>query len=246
MGNRLRLFTEPTNDATVFQVRWMTGTDKKGIVRVSVPDASDDGHLVAELGAARYLLEAQHVCGHDKTGAGLELVFSAGAIKKLARRSSARTGLVRYAHFLQTRFIGASILVENRAPDWIDFDDAAPQAIVARPDIERLTLHGFGAIEMTAHALEKYIERFNKKIPRAWRDLRKLMQDPKMIEVVLHKKRNALQALSCTRYFYLQNHDLLFVVTHLKGADPRLVTVYVPDEIKKQSIRAADRRNGRV
>ena len=238
MSNRLRLYTEATDSPSIYQVKWMTGVDKKGVVLVTVPTQIEDAKVVAELSAARWLLEQRNVCGHDKTGSGLELFVSAGAIKKLARGGSAKTYLLRYAHFLRTRFLGADITVENREPDWIEFPCAVPDTLVAAPEVERLELRGFGPVEVTSHAIEKYAERFSRKITRAWREIRLLIQDPKLVEVRFQKKRAGGKAPSQhSRYFYLATRQLVFVVTASPSGESRLVTAYAPDEIRQLSLR---------
>lgn len=239
MSNRLRLYTEVADSPVTYRVKWMTGLDKKGVVLVTVPPQIEDAKVVAELSAARWLLEQKSVCGHDKTGAGLEIFVSAGAIKKLARGGSAKTYLLRYAHFLRTRFVGAEITVENREPDWIDFSCEVRDTIVATSEVEHLELRGFGPVEITSHAIEKYAERFRRKITRAWREIRLLIQDPKLVEVRFQKKRAGGKAPSQhSRYFYLAPRQLVFVVAASPSGESRLVTAYAPDEIRLLSLRA--------
>lgn len=247
MSNRLRLYTEATDSPATYQVKWMTGLDKKGVLLVTVPTEQDDGKVAAELSAARWLLEQKNACGHDKTGAGLEIFVSSGAIKKLSRGGSSKTNLLRYAHFLRTRFIGADITVENREPEWADFLCEHPESLTGSEEVERLELRGFGPVEVTSHAIEKYAERFSRKITRSWREIRLLIQDPKLVEVRFQKRRARGKAPSQnTRYFYLPTRQLVFVVTASPSGESRLVTAYAPDEIRQLSLRVIRECEDRV
>jgi len=216
----------------------MTGSDKKGVVFVTVPPVLEDPKVIAELSAARWLLEQKNVCGHDKAGAGLEIFVSSGAIKKLSRGGSAKTNLLRYAHFLRTRFIGAKITVENRDSNWLDFQDEHPYSIGVSSEIELLELCGFGPVEVTAHAIEKYTERLGRKLTRAWREIRLLIKDPKLKEIRFRKKGlNGKTPSKNSRYFYLPTRQIVFVVTTSPNGEPRLVTTYLIDEIKQSLIK---------
>lgn len=237
MSNRLRLFTEATTSPVTYLVKWMTGLDTRGVVVVTVPSQMEDARVVAELSAARWLLEQKNVCGHDKTGAGLELVVSAGAIKKLARCGSAKSCLLRYAHFLRTRFVGAGITVENRDLDWIDFMSDDNETLLALPDEERLYLRGFGPVEITSHAIDKYAERFNRKITRAWREIRQLIQDDELVEVSFENRRSGIIRAQCSKYFFLPKKQAIFVVTSSPNGTPRLVTTYIADPHKRANIK---------
>lgn len=247
MTNRLRLYTEHTDLPCVYRVRWMTGLDTKGIVLVTVSDDIDDGKVAAELAVARWLLEVHNVCGHDKTGAGLVLYFSAGAVKKLARGESAKNWLARYAHFLRTRFYGAEIAVENRDHDWTSFE-AEPLSLDATTrEIDLLDMRGAGRVELTAHAIEQYAERFERKAVRAWRELRALMVDPKLYEVKFRRRRGTsdIHHRTAGRYFYLPSRDIIFVVTNSVGMEPaKVVTIYPADQQLK--LRLYEARNSGI
>jgi hypothetical protein len=230
--NKLRLFTERTSTDGSYLVRWMTGTDTKGAVQVDVPIDVEDGKVASELVAARWLLEEANVCGHDKSGAGLIIYFSTGASKKLLRGESAKGSLAKYAHFLRTRFLGADIEVESRPQQWTAFDAVATRIDARTIKVERLHLRGLGDVELTAHALEQYVERFERKPTRAWRELRLLLQDPKLYEVIINRRRvtTNLAHRNAGRFFYLPNRDLIFVVTEANHFAPaRIVTIYAAD-----------------
>lgn len=234
--NKLRLFTEKTSTDGSYLVRWMTGTDTKGIVQVDVPADVEDGKIASELVAARWLLEEANVCGHDKSGAGLIIYFSTGAAKKLLRGESAKGSLAKYAHFLRTRFLGAEIEVESRPQHWAVFDAIATRIDARSVKLEKLQLRGFGEVELTAHALEQYVERLERKPTRAWRELRLLLLDPKLYEVNINRRRVTanLAHRNAGRYFYLPNRDIIFVVTEANSFTPaRVVTIYAADEETK-------------
>ncbi len=143
--NDLHLITQPTEDPCVFDTYWMTGLKAKGRVRLTVPEM-DDPLTAAELAAINYLLTVKNVAGQDKSGTGLRIWVSRGAIKKLLRESSAKAYLVPYANFLRTRFLGAAIEVEARDHTWADeqCEQQVDERVIEQPSITTIEVGGFG------------------------------------------------------------------------------------------------------
>ncbi|MFD2016686.1 hypothetical protein ACFSJQ_16140 [Vibrio olivae] len=75
--------------STQSRVFWRVGTQRKGILNVTLDFENDDSALLCELCAIRHLLIESQVFGRvPGTGKGYKLVVSKGAIKKLARGRS--------------------------------------------------------------------------------------------------------------------------------------------------------------
>lgn len=156
--NKLTVITRP-GEGNQFQVYWMTGLVKKGIVNVSVPDSWRDRDIVAELAALQFLLEEKCVVGHDRCGNKLFINVSFGAIKKLVRRDSDKVHLTRHSIFLTTRFAGATLVVK-KADDWLEGCESVQDTVDAsQPVPERIFLHGVGEVEVTGHAIDAFFER---------------------------------------------------------------------------------------
>ncbi len=235
MSNRLRLFTVQGRDDAHFVVRWMTGLDTKGVVEVAVDKDKADGRIVAELCAARWLLEEKNVCGHDKAGAGLEIYFSSGAVKKLQRGESSKQHLVQFAEFLWTRFLGASIDVENRDVSWADFECSVDigKIVVGAPVPELISVTGAGAVRLTPYVVRRYVERFNRKPTKAWRELRDLLSKPELRRITIARRKliEDVKHRKAAEYFFLPSHELVVVVSHIKMSGvPDLITAYRADK----------------
>jgi hypothetical protein len=166
--NTLIVYTSPKTGSK-YNVFWMTGENTRGVVEVTPPDI-DDADVASELVAIRYLLEECNVCGHKKTGNGLRLRVSQGAIRRLVQVRSSKDHLAPYAVFLRTRFIGADIAVEKDT-GWTDHPSCLSNKsslLVERAKPVLVTLGGFGEVEVTAHAIEQFNERFCPQIGRVW------------------------------------------------------------------------------
>jgi len=229
--NRLKLMTRSLGSSQ-YSVLWRTGAAHCGVLNVTIAHAVQDEPIAAELLAAQYLLEQKNVCGHDKTGAGLEITFSFGAIKKLMRAESAKAHLSPYATFLRTRFLGAKLNIDPRRSD--NGDGQIRESISFASYIpEELQAAGIGSIELTSHAVEQFIERFNRKETRAWRDLRDWLSENKSVPYV-HNRRSALANIKHRRlgqFYLLPDRELVLVVTPASSMqiNPKLVTVYRQD-----------------
>ena len=225
--NELKLVTKPTKDPKVFDTYWMTGLEKKGRVRTTV-DIHDDCRIAAELSALQYLLEVKNVAGHDKAGAGLRLWVTFGAITKLMKEESDKSYLSPYANFLRTRFIGAQIVVENRKVGWADelCDRNLDELVVTKPSKTVIEIAGVGPAELSAHAVERYIERFERPAVRAWRDLIKLCKEALPARKKHQSARQKLNHRNESRYLLADNGVVLVVAApHGPGMLPQLVTI---------------------
>lgn len=179
--NLLSLTTNPTEDPLVFDTCWMTGLIEKGRVRVTVPRL-DDGRTAAELAATQYLLTVKNVCGHNKAGAGLVIRASSSTVLDLANLgTSQKSYLAPYANFLRTRFLGVTI--EHAEAPFVWADELCEQQLdfieVEKPSLTVIDIAEVGPVELTAHAVEKYVKRFDRKPEKAWRELQRIGRDGK-------------------------------------------------------------------
>lgn len=229
--NDLKLVTKKTDAPQVFDTYWTTGWKAKGRVRVTVPNV-DDGLTAAELAAANYLLTVKNVAGHNKSGTGLRIWVSRGAIKKLLRESSAKAYLVPYANFLRTRFLGALIEVEARDHSWADelCESQVDCLVVDKPTLTTIEIQGFGPVELTGHAIDQYIARFARQPDRAWRELVKIGLDAKPAHIEGRKAIHAAKHRKIGRFAMEPARDIMMAIvdSDIPGGLPRLVTVYRP------------------
>ena len=169
--NDLHLITHPTEDPCVFDTYWMTGLLQRGRVRTRIPYYTD-GRTAAELAAAEHLLVNKHACGHNKAGAGLRLYVSSIAIPELLQGEAPKGFLAPYANFLRTRFCGAEVMFKDGPYSWADehceahFDEIE----VTAPPVTVIEVNGVGPVELTVHAVNQYIKRFERKPAKAWRE----------------------------------------------------------------------------
>lgn len=228
--NILHLATQGPVAPSTYDVFWMTGLDTKGRARVTIPPVMESRFVAAELSVARWLLEEENVCGHDKTGAGLKLFVSAEQIPDLVKMESEKGFLAPYANFLHTRFSGCSIELENDR-SWANEDCEARVSNLrfSHPEMKTIEVSGIGPVEVTAHAVQKYIERFDRKPTRAWPELIKIA---KGVVEVRFPHRHLVQDVKHTNpgRFYLSkgNHILVIAPPLIPHGRPQLVTVTRP------------------
>lgn len=233
--NKLTVITRP-GEGNQFQVYWMTGLVKKGIVNVSVPDSWRDRDIVAELAALQFLLEEKCVVGHDRCGNKLFINVSFGAIKKLVRRDSDKVHLTRHSIFLTTRFAGATLVVK-KADDWLEGCESVQDTVDAsQPVPEKINLYGVGEVEVTGHAIDAFFERRGLLDKGdAWRRLRNMAQDDSIMPFQKHK--NALDKARHRQVGELYWHphtEWMFVITRQMGK-VKLVTMYRQFRAKKSA-----------
>jgi hypothetical protein len=245
-ANRISLCTRSTGAREVFNVYWRTGLSRKGVVRVSVtaPGLDDRERVVAaELSALRHLLEDRNVCGHNKAGKGLEVFVSLGAIRKLLLAIAGSAALAPYAQFLRTRFLGAKVNVENRDLDWADAacEQDEESLVVDAPVHATIEVGGFGRVELTPHALERYTERFALSPTNAWRRLQEHARDAVRVPDIRKGAKTIAKHWQKGEFAIARNGQLLLVVTPAPKAGmwPRLVTIYRPTPDIEPTCRAA-------
>lgn len=231
--NDLRLLTKKTSDPRVFDTYWMTGLIQKGRVRVTVP-AQKDAQTAAELSAAQYLLSEKNVCGHNKAGAGLRIWVSRGAIRKLLRGISDNDRMSPYANFLLTRYLGAQVEVENQDTSWADERCETQVDImdVQGPAMTTIEVNGFGLVELTGHAVARYIEHFKRQPERAWREIVEIAKEVKPAIIKGRKSIHDLQHRNKGRYAMDAKRGVLLTIADpdKPGMLPSLVTIMIPDD----------------
>lgn len=234
--NTLHLSTTPTEDPRVFETCWMTGLSTKGCVRVHIPvEGLGENRALAELEAARFLLISKNACGHKKAGAGLQVYFSCQTILDLVQGVSSKGYLSAYANFLRTRFVGAEFF-EERAPDvWVDEQCGCnvDEIDLTGPSMTLIEVSGIGPVELTAHAIEQFIKRFDTKPAKAWRRLSVLASH---VHPAHHVTRNIMHDIKHrrpARYYTNPGSGLVLVIAEPDRMDglPRLVTVTQHDPV---------------
>jgi hypothetical protein len=236
--NVLSLCLCNTPDPRVVEVYWRTGLIIKGRVFVTMAyDLNDDLNIIAELSAIRYLLENRHVCGHNKAGRGLILRVTCGEIAKLANGESDKAHLSRYAQFLRTRFVGAAIEVESEDRTWVNedcFRDTA-ELDVEGPVLETIHLGGFGEVELTGHAVQRYIERFEIRPDRAWHKIKEWAPRVTRLGSMPSGWRQAIKYPLGASIGITANEEIVLVVVppHFGHSLPQIVTIYAPDEVMR-------------
>ena len=224
--NELRVITLGTEDPKVFDTYWRTGLVQKGRVRTTVFVTDDCAKVAAELSALQYLLESKNACGHDKTGSGLRLFISQDEIMALLNQTSHMHYLSEYAAFLKTRFYGAEVAVSTADISWADemCDRQVDDISVYSPSVTRIEVAGIGPVELTAHAVFRYVQRFGRPAGKAWRDLVKLAKEAVPITVQRKEIHNIKHR---NRGIYCQAKQVVLVITppDHPGQLPRLVTV---------------------
>lgn len=237
--NNLQLRTQTTDEGRIL-VFWKTGMQTFGCFEVSMPPM-DDAAVAAELSVARLLLEERNACGHNKTGAGLRLEMSFGSIRKLQRHDSDKAHLVPYAMFLRTRFIGAEIEIRKN-PKWateITVEDPV-RVEIPGPTPVLIEVGGIGPAEITTHAIDQYLDRFEAGVvtKRAWLRLTDMARDAKLAANTTRSALHDAKHRNAGSFAVNQARDCTFVVappTGLHDQYPKLVTVYrlnKPDKYK--------------
>lgn len=226
--NALYLATRATEDPCVFDTYWATGLRTKGRVRVTVPRI-DGGRVAAELSAAQHLLVEKNVCGHDKTGSGLFIHTSCPEIFDLLAGTSPNSRLVQYCKFLRTRFVGAKIKLDTPPYRWADelCDTNVCMLEITKPPRTLIEVAGVGQAEMTAHAMERFIDRFEKKPEKAWRKIISIAKEVKPAELVGRSVFSDIKHRRPGRYVVDEKRGIMLVISDgdRPGDPPRVVTI---------------------
>lgn len=216
----------------VYNVFWMAGLERKGLLKVKTKPFLAGRFVAAELAGIKWLLETANVCGHDKTGAGLQLFFSSAETLDLVEKRSVASHLAPYANFLHTRFYGCEVDLDS--DKWWVSDGCEKEVaeISAEPTLTSLHIPCLGEVELTAHAVEMYVLRFDRKPTRAWRELLKHAQTAKEIHFVDRHPVFDVQHKNPGKH-YATKGGHIFVVTpaNQDWPKPRLVTVTKPSSL---------------
>jgi hypothetical protein len=237
--NILKTHTLHTSQPDTYKVYWSNSAIRLGglfIVRIAAN--VEDRHIAAELAAIQHLLEEKAILGRNlSANAGIRLIVSLGAIRKLQRRQSNKAHLAPYASFLTTRFAGCQIEVDKDAR-W--FEGIEPESIeyllVMGPRRETLHVTGIGEVSVTRHVLDQFALRFlpeaipGKTARIAWKKLVSLAAEPSVREVsrdsVWVRIRYRHHGKQEGRYFLNAKRNLVLVVTDNPNEGKRLVTTY--------------------
>lgn len=244
--HHIALFTERSpSGGDTFDVYWTTGANTKGICRctVTAPLATDK-EVAAELYALQHLLEVENVLGHDRAGNSLTITVSSGAVKKLALFKSDKDHLIPWTFFLTTRFGDATIEVDkprrNDPKCWLPAPDKAKliSLTAAGPLPETIYLHGVGQVELTVHAIERFLERrAAENRATAWRQLRNMAKDTSVRQIQLPPQVHAEKMEKwgkAARDYYNRGTGWHFVISD-DPALPHLLTVF-EKEIKNPTL----------
>lgn len=142
-----------------------------GTVHVTVANHfTADRAIIAELAALRHLLCDANVCGPQRTGHGLQVEVSFGAIRRAVLQGALKASdagktdkahIVPHAHFLATRFFEASKAVVND-PAWAKgcMLNYRQHAINVTSPQEAFLPTRIGEAVISRHALNRFVERF--------------------------------------------------------------------------------------
>lgn len=161
-----------------FTVYWKTGLRRGGELKVNLGEQYDklpeqQKPIAAELYAIHYLLSMKEVMGSNRSGNGLQIRVSKGAIKKLQKQRSTQHSLYSLTRFLLTRYQEAQISVEKR-DDWLSysFEEYSVDNLTVRDIDEVINVPSIGPVVVTRHALERFVERFSDGMPmHPWKAL---------------------------------------------------------------------------
>lgn len=249
--NILKTHAISTAQVDTFIVYWTNSQAPKGVLKVVVTAKLDDKLIAAELAAIQHLIEVKRVLGVNVIGsAGMQLIVSSGAIRKLQRRQSDKAHLAPYANFLTTRFAGSQINV-NKDSRWLDgcSPDAVEDLLVSGARRETLPITGLGDVAVTQHVLDRFIERnlpnvaSDKAAQVAWKKLVEISSDPSVREVIRKSVwtgvKNNQGGKEEGRYFLNAKRNLVLVVTNNPREGKRLVTTYPVTKAFREMPKAA-------
>jgi hypothetical protein len=102
---------------------------------------------------------------------------------------------------------------------------------VEKPSLTVIDIAEVGPVELTAHAVEKYVKRFDRKPEKAWRELQRIGRDGKLATLVGRSAMHDIKHRRPGRYVLDQKRDVMLVIAEpdRAGMLPRLVTVVRPE-----------------
>ncbi|MGH1430380.1 hypothetical protein QF117_08780 [Vibrio sp. YMD68] len=172
----LTLLTKQTDGK--YTVYWKTGLRRGGELKVNLGEQYDklpeqQKPIAAELYAIHHLLSVKEVMGSNRSGNGLQIRVSKGAIKKLQKQRSTQHSLYSLTRFLLTRYQEAQISVE-KSDDWLSylFEEYSVDNVTVRDIDEVINVPNIGPVVVTHHALDRFVERLSDGVPKhPWKAL---------------------------------------------------------------------------
>lgn len=194
--NILTTFSEKSGPDSA-KVYWHLGAEKNGVLEVLLPYTSNDSDIIGELVAINYLATEKHIFGNEVLhGSGINLNVSKGAIKKILAGKSAKKEVVKYASFIPFMMYGVTVQTHKKRGEAIGVDESCFEKIDV--DVEKYTntklmidTPAIGPVEITAHALNRYIERIKDESGELKHPLRSLvnrLSNPDNYQVDLPEK----------------------------------------------------------
>lgn len=181
--------TSHPNGISAHRVFWRVG-GRIGIVDIVMATKLElsDPATAAELMAIQHILSDKEAMGANRTGKGIILDVSRGAVRKLKLGTSNKADLTPYAAFLNTRYHEAKIEVSKKT-SWVPVSlEVAEhdQLQVDGPLPESVDTPRMGKVVVTKHAIEQYENRFSEgELSRTWASLTKRLQNPELAPIVL-------------------------------------------------------------
>ncbi|MDG3030305.1 hypothetical protein QQA20_04205 [Vibrio parahaemolyticus] len=178
-----------------FTVYWKTGLRRGGELKVDLGEQYDklpeqQKPIAAELYAIHHLLSVKEVMGSNRSGNGLQIRVSKGAIKKLQKQRSTKNSLYSLTRFLLTRYQEAQISVEKR-DDWLShsFEEYSVDNATVREIDEVINVPNIGPVVVTRHALERFVERLSDGVPKhPWKALISKLFSSSLTKAILPEK----------------------------------------------------------
>ncbi len=161
-----------------FTVYWKTGLRRGGELKVDLGEQYDklpeqQKPIAAELYAIHHLLSVKEVMGSNRSGNGLQIRVSKGAIRKLQKQRSTQHSLYSLTRFLLTRYQEAQIS-EEKLGDRLShsFVEYSVDNATVREIDEVINVPKIGPVVVTRHALERFVERLSDGAPKhPWKAL---------------------------------------------------------------------------
>lgn len=186
------------SDHTAVRVYWMTGKNRRKAIDVSLSLTCQDSLAIAEAVAVRYLLSEINVFNINRTGTNLKLVFSKGAIKKMARNIANKKGapckhdLYEYGYPIFTRYAEAEIEV-SKDKSWFPSQEEMGDIPIVNGEklkgIEKIETESLGIIAITRHAMERYGEHCSTiDMNTTWKNINRRFKSGKIEQIQLPQK----------------------------------------------------------
>ncbi|OUL57074.1 hypothetical protein [Pseudoalteromonas ulvae] len=218
-----------------FTVYWKTGLRRAGELKVDLGEQYDklpeqQKPIAAELYAIHHLLSVKEVMGSNRSGNGLQIRVSKGAIKKLQKQRSTQHSLYSLTRFLLTRYQEAQISVEKR-DDWLShsFEEYSVDNATVREIDEVINVPNIGPVVVTRHALERFVERLSDGVPKhPWKALCSILLYAVLEKAKLPEKVASRKAKKYAQEAEFWQHvgSMMYFVIVPGGLIKTLVTVF--------------------